>query len=141
MLHTVDPRYKLPSRKYFSDVAIPRMYTEAEQLEKASFFSTTTDLWSSRTFQPYMSLTAHYVDAEWKLRSFCLQTCYFPDDHTGEIIGQGLKDALASWKLVEDRHACVTSDSGMNMIKAMKMNEWTHLQCFGRLHNAFGKYD
>lgn len=147
MLQTADPRYKLLSRKYFKDVAFPRMYTEtrekvAEQLEKASFFSTTTDLWSSRTLQPYMSLTAHYVDAEWKLRSFYLQTCYFPDDHTGEIIGHGLKDALASWKLVEDRQVCVTTDSGTNMIKAMKLNDWTHLKCFGhRLHNAIGKYD
>ncbi|CAM4634259.1 unnamed protein product [Leuciscus chuanchicus] len=45
--------------------------------------------------------------------------------------------ALASWKLVEDRQVCVTTDSGTNMIKAMKLNDWTHLQCFGhRLHNA-----
>ncbi|KAI5628279.1 zinc finger BED domain-containing protein 1-like [Silurus asotus] len=66
-----------------------------------------------------------------------LQTSYFPDDHTGEIIGQELKDAMAFWKLVKDRQACVTTDSGKNMIKAMKMNNWTHLQCFGhRLHNA-----
>lgn len=79
MLHTADPRYKLPSNKYFKYVCIPWMYSEtcdkvSEQLEKASSFSMTTDLWSSRTIQPYMSLTAHYVDAKWKLQSFCLQT-------------------------------------------------------------------
>ncbi|KAK3533450.1 hypothetical protein QTP70_022248, partial [Hemibagrus guttatus] len=31
----------------------------------------------------------------------------------------------------------MTTDSGTNMIKALKLNEWTNLQCFGHnLHNA-----
>ncbi|KAK1897504.1 Zinc finger BED domain containing protein 4 [Dissostichus eleginoides] len=41
----------------------------------------------------------------------CLQTSYFPDDHTGEVIAQGLQDSLASWKLREDRLVCMTTDS------------------------------
>ncbi|KAK1874904.1 Zinc finger BED domain containing protein 1, partial [Dissostichus eleginoides] len=38
-------------------------------------------------------------------------TSYFPDDHTGEVIAQGLQDSLASWKLREDRLVCMTTDS------------------------------
>ncbi|GAA6087524.1 zinc finger BED domain-containing protein 4-like [Tachysurus ichikawai] len=31
----------------------------------------------------------------------------------------------------------MTTDSGTNMIKALKLNEWTNLQCFGHnLHKA-----
>ncbi|KAI4904946.1 hypothetical protein NFI96_005094 [Prochilodus magdalenae] len=34
----------------------------------------------------------------------------------------------------------MTTDSGTNMIKAVKLNEWSHLLCFGhRLHNAIGE--
>ncbi|XP_056111044.1 E3 SUMO-protein ligase ZBED1-like [Rhinichthys klamathensis goyatoka] len=141
MLKVVDPRYVLPSRKYFAEVALPRLYNStrekiARELEGVSFYSATTDLWSSRTMQPYMSLTVHYID-DWTLRSVCLQTAYFPDDHTGEIIAQGLKDALTSWNLDEERLICMTTDSGTNIIKALRDNEWPNLQCFGhKLYNA-----
>ncbi|XP_054469041.1 protein FAM200B-like [Anoplopoma fimbria] len=79
---------------------------------------------------------------KWTLRGKCLQTSYFPDDHTGEVIAQGLQDSLASWKLREDRLVCMTTDSGTNMIKALRLTEWPNLQCFGhRLHNAIMKYE
>jgi hypothetical protein len=56
---------------------------------------------------------------------------YVPDDHTGEVIAQGLKDSLASWKMSEDREVCMTTDSGSNIIKALCLNNWTGLQCLG----------
>lgn len=145
MIKVLDPRYVLPSRKFFSDVALPNLYNStrqrvAKELQEVSFYSATTDLWSSRTMQPYMSLTVHFVNNDWTLRSVCLQTAYFPEDHTGEIVAQGLRDALNSWNLAEDRLICMTTDSGSNMIKALKDNAWPNLQCFGhRLHNAIGK--
>ncbi|XP_061592770.1 zinc finger BED domain-containing protein 4-like [Cololabis saira] len=86
--------------------------------------------------QPYLSLTVHFVNDNWVLRSVCLQTAYFPDEHKGEIIAQGLKDALSSWNLAEDRLTCMTTDSGTNMIKALKENGWPSLQCFGHRLNC-----
>ncbi|KAF3836730.1 hypothetical protein F7725_004194 [Dissostichus mawsoni] len=89
MLQTIDPKYQLPSRKHFATVALPNLYNKtrarvAEQLQNIVYYSTTTDLWSSRTTHPYLSLTVHFIDGEWALRGMCLQTSYFPDDHTGE---------------------------------------------------------
>lgn len=58
------------------------------------------------------------------------------------MIAQGLRDSLVSWNLSEDRHICMTRDSGINIMKAMSVNEWPNLQCFGhKLHNAIGKYN
>ncbi|XP_076841981.1 E3 SUMO-protein ligase ZBED1-like [Brachyhypopomus gauderio] len=143
MLKVLDQKYVLPSRKYFSEVALPQLYNTTRQKisreleEDVSYYSATTDLWSSRTLQPYMSLTVHFINDTWALRSICLQTAYFPEDHKGEVIAQGIKESLNSWKLAEDRLSCMTTDSGTNMIKALKDNEWPSLQCFGhRLHNA-----
>ena len=109
MLKVLDPKYVVPSRKIFSDVALPQLYNStrqriAKELEEVSFYSATTDLWPSRTMQPYMSLTVHFIINDWTLRSICLQTAYFPEDHTGEIIAQGLRDAYKSWNLAEDTH-------------------------------------
>lgn len=129
LLKVLDPRYVLPSRKYFSDVALPQLYNSTRQriaaeLDGVSFYSATTDLWSSRVMQPYLSLTLHFINDDWTLRSVCLQTAYFHNEHKGEIIAQGLKDALSSWNLPEDRPTCMTTDSGTNMLKALRDNGW-----------------
>jgi len=142
----LDPRYEFPGRKYFSQTALPQLYDECRRkleihLKDVKYFATTTDLWSSRTSEPYMSLTINFIDEEWALHSKCLQTVYFPEDHTGEIISQGLEDALKSWGLREDRQVCITTDNGANIVKAVSLKDWTRLQCFGhRLHLAIGKF-
>ncbi|XP_040289759.1 E3 SUMO-protein ligase ZBED1-like [Bufo bufo] len=144
LIHTLDKRYQLPSRNYFSQTAIPELYSkccDAVQQEMAGVkvFSTTTDLWSSRTTEPYISLTVHFVNEEFQLKSRCLQTSYFPDDHTGENIALGLKEALAAWNLCEDHQVAITTDNGTNIVKAVELNQWTRFQCFGhRLHLAIG---
>ncbi len=146
MVKVMDPRYQLPGRKHFSQTALPQLYVECrealeKELQNVSYFTTTSDMWSSRTSEPYMSLTAYFIDRQdWILKSKCLQTAYFPEDHTGEIIAAGLSEALASWGLSEDKQVCITTDSGTSIVKATSLNNWTRLQCFGhRLHSAVGK--
>lgn len=145
MIHTPDKRYQLPSRNYFSQIAIPKLYNSCrdevqKEMATVTFFSTTMDLWSSRTSEPYISLTVHFVDEEFELKSRCLQTSYFPTDHTGENIALGLREALAAWDLCEERQVAITTDNGTNMVKAVELNQWTRIQCFGhRLHLAIGK--
>ncbi|XP_077359939.1 E3 SUMO-protein ligase ZBED1-like [Festucalex cinctus] len=100
-------------------------------------FATTTDLWSSRTTEPYISLSIHFINSNFELKTRCLQTSFFPVDHTGENIAHEMRDALAEWDLKENQLVCVTTDNATNMIKALELNGWTRLQCFGhRLHLA-----
>ncbi|KAL6465097.1 hypothetical protein MHYP_G00252300 [Metynnis hypsauchen] len=142
LLLTLDKRYQLPSRTYFSQVAIPELYitcrnTVETELRSVEYYATTTDMWSSRTAEPYRSLTVHFINEHFELKSRCLQTSYFPLDHTGENIANGLKDALANWGLNDEGQVCITTDNASNMIKAAEINQWTRLQCFGhRLHLA-----
>ncbi|XP_051962423.1 E3 SUMO-protein ligase ZBED1-like [Xyrauchen texanus] len=142
MIKTLDKRYSLPCRNYFSSVALPGLYTQCritveEELQNMQYFAATTDLWSSRTMEPYLSLTVHFITNDFNMRSRCLQTTFFPADHTGEELAQGLKDSLNSWSLEEDKMVCITTDSGANIVKAASLNKWTRLQCFGhRLHLA-----
>ena len=96
MLKALDARYELPSRNYFRDVVLPRLYNNTRDKVKAElanvpFFSATTDMWSSRTTEPYLSLTVHFVADDWRLVHRCLQTSFFPSDHTGEEIANELK--------------------------------------------------
>ena len=83
----------------------------------------------------------HVITEDVDLNDRCLQTSYFPDDHTGENIAPGLREGLASRDVLEKNLVCITIDNGENMVKAEKPNEWTRLHCFGhRLHLAIGKF-
>lgn len=145
MVNKLDQRYKIPSRHYFSKVAIPTMYKDCRktveaEVSRAEYFACTADLWSSRTTEPYLSLTVHFLDQEFDLKTRCLMTAFFPDQHNGENIAAGLSQALDAWSLQEEKLACFTTDNGSNIVKAIELNGWTRLQCFGhRLHLAIGK--
>lgn len=47
-----------------------------------------------------MSLTVHFVGADFTMKSRCLQTAFFSEDHTGEALAHGLKEALAYYYVV-----------------------------------------
>jgi hypothetical protein len=135
LIRTLDPRYEMPSRKYFNNTSARTLHRKsggrvANKIPNTAFLSTTANLWSSRTTEPYISLTIHYIDDNCKLQSKCLQTSYFPDDHTGGIIATGLREALSSWGLKESRQVCMTTDSGWNMVKALELNKMDKTRVF-----------
>lgn len=146
LVKTLDPKYNMSDRKHFSYVQLPRMYKECrvkvkEEPQHVEYYALMTDLWTSRVTQPYMSLTVHFINNDWVLRSRCLQTSYFPEDHTGVMIAIALKEALQSWELREDMLICVTTDNATNNISALQLNEWNRLQHFGHcLQLAIGKW-
>ncbi|KAL1252580.1 hypothetical protein QQF64_017273 [Cirrhinus molitorella] len=142
MITTLDKRYSIPSRNHFSNVALPSLYAKCrKEIEREilslEYFAATTDLWSSRTAEPYLSLTVHFIDSKFEMKSKLLQTSFFPQDHTAEFIAEGLKEAMSAWGLVEERLVCITTDNAANMIRAASVNNWPRLHCFGhRLHLA-----
>lgn len=115
------------------------MYTEVRQRLADRLANVTHFALTSRTREPYMSVTVHYIQA-WEMKTACLQTSYFPQDHTAEHIAEALQDAIASWKLQEKHLVAITTDNGSNIVKAVELNEWLRMQCFGqRLHLAIGE--
>ena len=74
LLRTLDRRYAIPSRTYFSQVAIPQLYAECKEkvqteLRDVEYYATTTDMWSSRKTEPYLSLTVHFINDNFELKS------------------------------------------------------------------------
>ena len=89
LLHSLDSQYELPSRKYFSNVAIPKLYAQiwdviSAEIKSAEFLAATTDICGPVKLlsHAYLSYTVHFVGEDWKLESRCLQTLYLPEDHT-----------------------------------------------------------
>ena len=49
----------------------------------------TSDIWTSRATQAYVTVTAHYISEDWKIQSYVLCTCEKPEMHTGVNIAAG----------------------------------------------------
>jgi len=134
------PQYKVPSRSYFSTNKIPAMYKEVrasveEQLTEGVWFGATTDLWTSSVGggEPFMSFTIHYLSTDWQLKSHCLETLYFPDDHTAEHITEMMENMLLDWKIKKESLSGITTDNASNMRKAFQSFPCVWFPCFG--HN------
>ena len=128
MIKKLDPKYALPTRKYFSQTEIPMLYTQVMQSVKQDFqhvqyFAATTDLWTSAADHPYLSLTVHFISTSWELKSYCLDTVPLLIDHTDQNIVETLKDVLANWNL----------DYKKLVVAAFQSLEWERISCFG--HN------
>ena len=107
-MEVLKPRYKLPSRRYFAEVAIPDIYRGVrdamlESLEQVDYISCTTDIWSSvaqdsmvSTQDSMLSPTAHCVLPEFDKISFVLRSATFNDLHTGENIENLIGTSLQS---------------------------------------------
>ena len=68
LVHLLDSRYQLPSRRTVM-WWLPNKYEEVKQLVKhqltlASYVSLTTDIWTSRTAQSYMTITCRIMGNE-----------------------------------------------------------------------------
>ncbi|GAA6081512.1 zinc finger BED domain-containing protein 1-like [Tachysurus ichikawai] len=127
-------RYTVPSQSHFSKTALPDMYKtcwkNVAELKNVQHFAATSDLWSSRTMDPFLSLTLHYIDDDWKLHQRCCETAYFPADHMADMIAQDLKDMLSEWDLAEEKLSAITTDNGADVVKAAALNGWIRQQCF-----------
>ena len=73
LLMHLEPRYVMPSRRYFSDVALPELQSAVSNyveklLTDATHISFTTDIWTSSVSPVSMlSLTAQWFDEDFIL--------------------------------------------------------------------------
>ncbi|XP_057451882.1 zinc finger BED domain-containing protein RICESLEEPER 2-like [Lotus japonicus] len=102
LLKYLNPEVKVPSRRA-STIDIIKLYEGEkkklkEELAKVpSRINLTSDLWTACTAAGYISLTAHYVDENWKLNSKILNFCHCPPPHSGQELAKIVNDFLVDW--------------------------------------------
>jgi len=79
LVQTLDPRYKPSSRSHFTRVVLPAKYESIkaivnDSVKKASWCSLTTDMWTGCHSRSYIGVTAHAINTEWEMKSYCLAT-------------------------------------------------------------------
>ena len=136
LLQTVEPKYKIPSRKYFTDNVLPKIKETidtklAQLLKDVEFRSLTTDIWStSLSNESLISLTAHWIGDEFQCVSAVLHVQKMEGSHTGVSICHTLESMLEDWKISKSRIHMVVANNASNMKKALREGRFEAQGCF-----------
>ena len=135
LIKTLEPRYNVPCRKTFTETHLRAKYNTIVNSLKAQISSLpscsiTHDGWTSIATESYSTVTVHYIDQNWELKSGVLQTKKVFGQHTAECIKSDLLDCKEVWGLPD---IIGTTDSAANERKAFELLDWLQLSCMG--HN------
>jgi hypothetical protein len=116
-----------------------------ENLKSACHISLTTDGWTSKATQSYITITAHYIAQDWLLQSAVLQTRPLFESHTAENLSNVLNGAVQEWGLEKSFSIsgdtakypiAITSDNAQNIVKGISLSQFKpHVRCFAHCLN------
>ncbi|XP_041830825.1 E3 SUMO-protein ligase ZBED1-like [Melanotaenia boesemani] len=146
MFNVLEPKFKMPCRGHFSEKVIPEIYNEIKRsvkecLKNADCVALTTDGWTSRATQSYITITAHVINEKWESKSFVLQTRELSESHTGVNIAHVLRNALTEWELTRPQRtiACVTDNASNMDIAVRESGLHPHIKCLAHVINLASK--
>ena len=137
LLHTAEPRFKIPSRPYFTNTVIPAMYAcnrakTENVLSSIQYCSVTTDIWTAQhNTRSYISLTVHCVTSSWELASYCLSTKELSGEHAATNISTAIQETLNDWKIDTDKVIAVVTENAKNMTNAISELDLFNFPCIG----------
>ncbi|XP_063215791.1 zinc finger BED domain-containing protein 4-like [Bacillus rossius redtenbacheri] len=130
----LEPRYAMPSRKYFANKVIPSMYAETvssvqKTLSEAEFVSVTMDLWTSTANDDYLGVTVHFIDRDFCAQHICIEVVPFPEiSHSAQNICSFLTRTLVQWE-INDKVFAVVRDNARNVVAALNLSSFNHIPC------------
>lgn len=122
---------------------IPSLYEDCHSkvkrcLDAANSVVLTTDMWTSRATEAYLTVTGHIIDENWEMQVYVLETSSFSEKHSADNICSELKRITDEWGITAKVQAVVT-DNGANMVAAVLRAGWAHYPCFAHTINLVVK--
>ena len=126
LLHTADPRYKVPSNTVVSK-ELESVYIEMRAkigcfLQQANKVGLTADIWSKKGLtSSYLGVTGHFFS--WKdRRSHCVTLAVhrLPPSHMAVNIRLTIEAVLSEWDIPQSKISAILTDNGSNIIAALR---------------------
>ena len=133
LLKVLEPRYNIPSHKYFTETVIKKIYDDiksivAKEVADISYLGFTTNIWSTDLNScSLLSLTAHWLTPQFERKSAILHAQQFDGSHTGDAICSTILLMLEEWGISKKVYL-VIHDNASNMIKTY--SGLPHYRCF-----------
>lgn len=121
-IRELEPRYQIPCPRTMSGkIAKLYDYTKSELRERlrGEKLALTTDGWSSLATESYVTVTAHFIDANWELRNVVLDTSELQAAHTATNVSKCIASILQDYN-IEDSVLAITTDNALNYINAVE---------------------
>ncbi|XP_065671967.1 zinc finger BED domain-containing protein 4-like [Hydra vulgaris] len=115
LLQFLEPRYTIPSRKYFSTIEIPSIYQKVSSkiqflAKKANHDSINTDMWSQQN------------------KIGCGVVPFPYESHTATNLVNFMNESFERWGLLEKLNV-VVRDNARNIVSAMEVGNFTNIPC------------
>ncbi|XP_050338890.1 E3 SUMO-protein ligase ZBED1-like isoform X2 [Bactrocera neohumeralis] len=141
LVRCLDSRYELPSRNTILNVHIQKLYENGKTklqaiLNEIESCAITTDCWSSKANESYLTVTCHFIDGDFKIRSAVLTTSKLANElnHSAANISVSLRECLQKWNIFQKVN-CEVTDNAASMSKACELLQNRHLPCFAHSIN------
>jgi hypothetical protein len=134
-----EPGYNLPHRTFFTS-QLEQMFVSLKssvkkQMESAEAVSLTADVWTSSVNESYLSVTAHFIDENWKLQRRVFACMPVDERHTGDNISSWLQQTVQAYDLPMHKIVALLHDNGSDIVAAAKKLEnankpqWASVRC------------
>jgi len=92
-------------------------------------------MWSSRATHSYISFTLHYINEEYQLKHYLLETKEFTESHTGDNIAEEMRNIISEWELGSVDLIAATTDNVSNIKATLQSLQCLHMPCFSHVLN------
>lgn len=117
------PHYKVPARNTIkSQISVLYDFEKKKvqsQIQNIEYVSLTTDCWTSRNTDSYITVTLHGISEDWKHLTYTLTTEYLEERHTAENLKSKLEAIIDNWNL-SGKVLAVVHDNASNIVNAVK---------------------
>jgi len=137
----LNPSYKIPDCHTTSKVQIPALYQKSvnetkELINNESLNGClTTDCLTSRNNIAFISITLHFIDTQFVLRSVLLGCYEFFESHTGLNLSNTIQETLDKWDMDKSKIILAVSDNANNIRSALNLLQIRSLGCFAHTLN------
>ena len=125
LLYYLELSYALPSTTHVNSLVLKDhedgQKPVCELLCHSTSIALTTDIWTSKATQAFMTTTAYFINEEWNFRSCVLGTVYFPGHHTGVQIADKVKETLWNFQIKTDQVSAVVHNQASNAVLAGRL--------------------
>lgn len=147
LLAHLQPKYMIPSRRYFSEVMLPKAYEDVKSQisaeldpQNAPHLSFTSDVWTSpHSVESFISLTCHWLTSDYERKNCVLFAKHFPGSHTGENIERMINSMMTQWGISDERQHILVRDGAANMVLGTRLAGIESAHCFLHILNLVVK--
>ena len=133
LMTVVEPNYNIPSRQSMVR-RLENLYETVKKkveeiISKTEKVALTTDMWTSRTTNSYITVTAHYLRDNYTIHTNVLETVEMEERHTSENLVRHLSSVIRDWG-IENKVVAIIHDNASNFVSATATLPYDGLTCF-----------